>query len=493
MWIMGSIAVELPEVDIKRPSDPNSSTGKLCDWIESIRLETIPEEIRKRSKYLILDGIACLLIGAQLPWSARASETIFSFEGPGPCTVAGWNRKISPVHAALLNATYLQGFELDDWHSEAPLHSNSIILPALLAAAEHGKVTTDLKISGADFLLATIVGYEVGPRVGLGLWGGHMLTMGWHSGAVFGPSAAAAAVSKLLGLNAGMVEDALGNACAQACGLMSAQYESEVKRMQHGFAARNGLLGALLARNGFTGIKRVYEREYGGFLAQFSKGNGKTPQYRPEEISKALGEVWKTENIRVKPYAAMAGTHPTVDCVKVLQAEHPEKMKDYTKIRQITIEMGDVAFHHGGWEATFPLTVTGAQMSNSYIGATQIVDRQVLAAQFRPEMLHREEVWTLVHKTTCVQNDNLPARYSQRMTIEFEDGEIIKSEVRAAKGVDPELSNEEIVEKWRSLMKGVIDDQRREKIEDFVLGIEHCSDIVALGELLIGTTANPIA
>jgi aconitate decarboxylase len=116
-----------------------------------------------------------------------------------------------------------------------------------------------------------------------------MLTQGWHSGAVFGPSASAASVSKLLGLNAVQIEDAFGIACTQAGGLMSAQFESEVKRMQHGFAARSGLLAALLARGGYVGIKKVYEREYGGFLEMFSKGNGMVPGYRFEELTVGLG------------------------------------------------------------------------------------------------------------------------------------------------------------------------------------------------------------
>jgi aconitate decarboxylase len=146
--------------------------------------------------------------------------------------------------AALLNSTFTQGFELDDWHSEAPLHSNSLILPALCAAVS----TLDTPISGQDFLLAYIVGLEVGPRVGRALYGADVLTHGWHSGAVFGHSASAAAVYKLLVLSPGQVEDALGMACTQACGLMSAKFESEVKRMQHGFAARNGLLAAMLAK-----------------------------------------------------------------------------------------------------------------------------------------------------------------------------------------------------------------------------------------------------
>lgn len=154
---------------------------------------------------------------------------------------------ISPVQAALINSTFIQSFELDDWHMNAPLHSNAIIIPALFAAAQHtttsSKVTSS-PISGANLLLSTIVGYETGPRVGLALHGSNMLSTGWHSGAVFGPPAAAAAVSKMLEFEPGMIEDALGISCTQAGGLMSAQFESMVKRMQHGFAARNGLFAA---------------------------------------------------------------------------------------------------------------------------------------------------------------------------------------------------------------------------------------------------------
>ena len=53
---------------------------------------------------------------------------------------------------------------------------------------------------------------------------------------------------------------------------MSAQYEGMVKRVQHAFAARNGLFGALLARTGYVGIKKIFERPYGGFLAMFAAG-----------------------------------------------------------------------------------------------------------------------------------------------------------------------------------------------------------------------------
>jgi aconitate decarboxylase len=198
----------------KTSSQPSESgpTAELCSWATFVGLEQIPQDIQTRSKYLILDGIACGLVGAHLPWSETAAKAILDLEPSGDSTVFGWNQKIGPVAASLLNSTFVQGFELDDFHSTAPLHSNSILIPALFAASEHvmAKEKT-AKIHGSDFLLSMIIGYEIGPRIGLALYGAHVLSMGWHSGTVFGPAACAAAVGRILGLSAAQMEDAFWN------------------------------------------------------------------------------------------------------------------------------------------------------------------------------------------------------------------------------------------------------------------------------------------
>ena len=328
--------------------------------------------------------------------------------------------------------------------------------------------------------------------MGNALYGTHILTQGWHSGAVFGPSASAASVSKLLNLPAGGIEDALGIACTQACGLMSAQFESEAKRMQHGFAARNGLFAALLARKGYVGIKKVYEREYGGFLDMFSKGNGKEPQFLLEKIGEGLGSVWKTENVKIKPYSSMAATHGAIDCVRNLQGMYPEEMRNLEEIESVRLEMGDVAFSHGGFKVKRPLTSTGAQMSVAYVAATQMVDGEVLPAEFRWDMLERDVVWELVDKTTCVLNEEFNGLGSTRAVVTLKSGKVLKTEVKAARGVDPELSNNEIVEKWKGIMKGVIDNERRDKIQKLCLNLENLDDIMELGDLMAGITNNPI-
>lgn len=388
----------------------------------------------------------------------------------------------------MLNSAFIQGFELDDWHSEAPMHLNSILLPALFAAA----TKASSPVSGSSFLLAYLVGQEVGPRVGNALHGTHMLSVGWHSGAVFGPSASSTAVGKLLGLPAAAIEDALGMACTQAGGLMSAQYESEVKRMQHGFAARNGLFAALMAKAGYLGIKKVLERPYGGFLSTFGKGTGRDPPYVLEEVTKGLGSEWKIHSVRVKPYAAMAGTHCTIDCVRKLQEEHPVQMKDLESITSIKYEMAEAAFHHGGWKAERPVTSTGAQMNNSYVAATQMVDGQVLTEEFRHDKLDRDIVWDLVNKSTCEHSQEYTQSWAQKATITFKDKPTLTVVVKAPRGVDPALTNNEIVDKWRLLTKDIIDNERRQRIENMVLCLESANDILELETLLSGLSGASI-
>lgn len=491
-------------VETNGTEDTTSPTHQLCSWVADMALSKVPADLVTRSKYLLLDGIACALTCAHTPLAEKAARAVFAMEGSvgnaGSCAVIGYpDHKLTPLSAALLNSTFIQGFELDDWHKDAPLHSNSLFFPSMLAATQHralkgSGIGEGVKSTGADLLLGMIIGYEVGPRVGNALYGRGILSKGWHSGAVFGPAAVASAVSRLHGLSPEAIEDAIGIACTQACGLMSAQFESDVKRMQHGFAARNGLTGALLAKEGYIGIKRVLEREYGGFLEQFSRGNGETPQYKKDEVCKGLGEKWQLEGVVVKPYASMAVTHGAIDCVRELQAEYPELLEssNLSKIKSITIRLEEPAYHHGGWRAERPLESIGGQMSVAFVCATQLVDRQVLAAQFKPDGLESNARWELVQKTTNVLEKDYPTGRTS-VEIGFEDGETITKTSDKQRGVDPPLSNEEIKQKYTMLTGQVIDEKRSRKIEDFILSIEEQESLDELVDLLTLTTGNPLA
>lgn len=64
------------------PTDP---TGRLAASLAG-GSELAPDDVRLPAGYLILDGIGCALVGAKLPWSRLAVESITAFEGAGNAT-----------------------------------------------------------------------------------------------------------------------------------------------------------------------------------------------------------------------------------------------------------------------------------------------------------------------------------------------------------------------------------------------------------------------
>ena len=281
---------------------------------------------------------------------------------------------------------------------------------------------------------------------------------------------------------------------------MAAQYGSDAKRMQHGFAARSGLLATFLARGGYTGIEQVLERPYGGFLSCFSQGTEFQPHYMPDEIMGGLSERWEMKGLVVKLHAAMAGLHAGIECVELLQKEHTERLEEAKlgDIEEVVVEMARSAFEHGGWTAPADqlLSTTGAQMSMQYVIAAQLVDGEVLMSQFGEDKLNRPQLRTLMNKVHPKHNKEFDEDRTKGLkttvTVNFSGGEQVSQTLDAAKGVDPPVSNEAIVAKWRSLVKGVIDDERRDKIERTVLGLEKLEDVRELATLLEGEAKCPI-
>ena len=460
-------------------TDPSGPTGRLATWLAGLRLEDIPEAVRHRAAHLLLDGIGCALVGARLPWSSRAVESLCRLESEGPALLIGWNRSLSPPAAVLLNSTFIQGFELDDFHPFAPLHSASLVLPPLLAIAQASG-----RVDGPAFLKAAIAGFEVGPRVGLALGGVEMLSRGWHSGAVFGTHAAAAAAGSLLELDAAGHEDALGLAGTQSAGLMAAQFEAMCKRMHHGFSARAGLYAAWLASDGYTGIKRVFEREYGGYLATF--GEGHSPD--AAQVSSALGERWETGRIVVKPYAAMGGLHAPIDAMRRIRALQPFKPEE---IAGIDVWVGKAVFHHGAFAIERPLTSVGAQMSLAYSVSVAAIDGDATIRQYASDRINADDVWRLVplvrmHLEEDFQG-SLEMKLRCRMRITFTDG--TEREVEQSLRFADAISNQDIIDKFRTLCRLVIPDSRCRQIEETVLGLEQADDLSVLFALLADTSA----
>ena len=282
-----------------------------------------------------------------------------------------------------------------------------------------------------------------------------MISRGWHSGVVFGPLAAAASAGTLYGLDAAGFEDALGIGATQSGGLMSAQFESMVKRMQHGFASRDGLTAAALAASGYVGIKRVFERKFGGWLSTF----GDCHKTFPSEIYAGLGTVWQTQVYSIKPYAAMGLLHAAIDAALELRSEDKVSAD---QIQHIEIDMPEAGYQHGGWKAVRPLQPIGAQMSVAYTVAVAILDGAVLIDQFSEKRINADDVWNLIDRTDVhheASYDKLPVedRLTTRVRLTLKDGSTVEKVVAHPRGTgDRQLSDVDIVTKYRSLTRAVI-------------------------------------
>ncbi len=457
-------------------TDEDGLTSRLSNWLANLKLADVPHPVRERTKLLSLDGLACALVGARLPWSAIAVNAIGALEG-GKSAIIGWNRGATATAAAMLNSSFIQGFELDDFHPLAPIHGASIVIPSLLATEQEVA-----PVSGQRFLLGAVAGLEVGPRVGAALHGTEMLSRGWHSGPVFGTFSAAAAAGVLLRLNASQFEDALGIAGTQSAGLTGARFGAMCKRIQHGFAARNGLHAAFLAAAGYNGIKKIFELEHGGFLSVYGEGHSPDSSL----ITSGLGQLWEIERIITKTYAAMGGIHAPLDALFDIASKRKLIAEE---IHRIDVDLPEAAFRHGGWMAELPFTPVAAQMNVAYCLAVAVIDRSALVRQFSPQRIVADDVWRLIPRIhvrhdTALDEGGSRAQGSTRVTVQFTDGSRLDSFLSLSKAITEPLSEERVVAKFLSLTDGIVKPERQQGIIETVLGIEKLSSVSTLIDLL---------
>jgi len=190
----------------------NHPSRELAAFAANLKFEDIPASVLRRCEDLMLDWAGSALAGK----GARAVETIASFAramGPaeGDCEVLINRGRTTPLFAAMVNGAASHLAEQDDVHNGSVFHPAAVVFPPVLAVAQ------SIGASGRDLLVAAVVGYEVGIRIGEFLGRSHYKI--FHTTATAGTVAAAAAVGRLLKLDADRMLHAFGSAGTQAAGL----------------------------------------------------------------------------------------------------------------------------------------------------------------------------------------------------------------------------------------------------------------------------------
>ena len=455
----------------------NPYTRGMAAFVAKLRYERIPEEVIDRLKLLILDSVGCAIYSVNLEWSRILISTLRQLDRSTACGVWSTSVRMSAPHAALVNGTLVQGFELDDVHRLGVMHVGAVTLPPLFAIAEIRP-----NLSGRDFLTAAVAGYEIGPRVGMCMGQEH-IGQGWHQGATVGVFSAASSAAASLRLSEDQTVHALGIAGTQSAGLMAAQYGSMVKRMHAGRAAQSGLYGALLAEAGFTGIMNVFESEYGGFCTTFTRSHDR---FDLKELTSGLGERFETMMISLKFYSCVGSNHTTLDAIRAIRARHAFAVED---IEQIVVGASQVTVDHVGWKYS-PEGVTSAQLNLPFCVATLLLEGDVFVDQFSETALTDPARMALAAKVQVMNDPDITARGTKfrhmvRVGVFLKDGTVLRETVEVPRGSERRFATEsEIVEKFEKLAGHVLSAHHVESIRDAVLQLEKLPDAGILTRLL---------
>ena len=455
----------------------NPHTRRIAEFVSQLRYGQIPTPVRERLKLLILDLLGCAIYGAQLEWCRILRATLEQSDKTRDASIWGTNRRLSSAHAALVNGTQVQGFELDDVHREGILHVGAVTLPALVATAE-----THAQLSGKDFITAALAGYEIGPRVGLCMGPQH-IGQGWHSGATVGVFAAAAAAARALALDTEKTVHALGIAGTQSSGLMAAQYGAMVKRMHAGRAAQSGLYAALLAGEGFTGITDVFEAPYGGFCTTFSRSQDR---FDLAALSAGLGERYETMRVSLKFYACVGSNHTTLDALTDIRKRHPFTAAE---IEWIVVHASQVTVDHAGWPYR-PEGLTAAQLNLPFCAATLILTGDAFVDQFTPDCVNDRSRIELSRKVQVIHDPAITAlgaahRHQVRVEVHFRDGSLEHETRDAPCGSEQNFASEaQIIDKFRKLTGTAMAERQQNALIGAVQRLEQLPDSRAMIELL---------
>src|SRR5262245_28366469 len=146
----GTTAADLPISEVM---------ATLSAYMSRARERALPAEVIEKATWHVLDTFAAIVSGSELSPGRAALKFAHEYGGKPVATVACDTLLIGPIEAALVNGTMAHADETDDTLAPGPWHPGSNVVPAALATAEQ------FGVSGAHFLRAVVLGYDVGTRV----------------------------------------------------------------------------------------------------------------------------------------------------------------------------------------------------------------------------------------------------------------------------------------------------------------------------------------
>lgn len=407
----------------------------LAKFALTTNYDDIPHEVIEKARLSFLDYLAVTLRGSLSPSGVKAYKLHMVAFGTIHddfikfSTVIGHN-KANYVIAGLINGISAHALDFDDGHSNAQIHPGAVVFSTALSLSE-----SHLK-TGKEFLEASIIGYEVAIALSKIINPSHR-NKGFHTTGTIGTIASAITAAKILNLEEKEIINAIGLATTQAAGLLISDHEGTMAKHLHvGNAVESGIIAALLAQQGVTGPKNVFEGNQGFFQTHVDEINGDL------ELGK-----YHILDTYVKEYPICAHIHSSINATKNIIREINSKIIPQD-INKINIESYKIASEHDninidsieGLKQSLPLSVSIVILKGN-IGLDDITE-------YFENSEFQEEVNNLASKIKLIHNPNLDDNIRQsKVTIKYNNKEYSSMDDNQNK----EFTFNDVLEKFKSL------------------------------------------
>ena len=442
----------------------------LSAYMAAAKDRALPPEVVEKAKHHILDTVAAMVSGSELPPGLVALALARGQAGRAVATVVGSNVLTGSMDAALVNGVLAHADETDDSHGPSQSHPGASIVPAALALGE------ELGVSGERYLRAVTLGYDVGPRLTMALGGVSFRDESRRSTHAFaGTFGSAAAAGSVAGLTAQQMRWLLDYASQQAAGY--AVWGRDTDHIEKAFVfggmpARNGVTAALLVRAGWNGVDDVFSGDDNFFRVNAPKGD-------PSVLIDRLGERFEVVNTDIKKWTVGTPIQAPLDAIDIIRRKRPFEADE---VKAVAVRLAPTV---------------GAVVDNrdipdiclQHMVAVMLIDKTASfhAAHDKARM---KDAFVLRQrsKVTYVPDATLAALLPARVAvveITLNDGTQLSERVEAVRGtVRNPMPRGEVVDKARDLIAPVLGAPTAQTLIDTLLAIDVVKDIRTLRSLL---------
>ncbi|RUP06827.1 MAG: MmgE/PrpD family protein [Mycobacterium sp.] len=376
---------------------PNYIVDDLAGFTVRAQQTDLAGRSRSMLKRNVLDSIACAVgsLNGELIPAIRAQ--VDEFSGRRTATLVGGGTA-SVDQAAFFNAVLVRYPDLlDTYLTVGGLCHPADNFGAIFAVAEH------LDASGADFLLALAIAYEVQCRFSAAV---PVMARGLNHALQLAMSVAAG-TAKLTGLDAARTADAIAASAADNVSLAAVHAEpvSTWKGISPAITGMRAVYATMLAGRGVTGPRTLFEGPHG--LVQLF---GRNIDLRTEAT-----ELNAVEQTYLKRYCALIHGQVIIDAVLALRDANGLRGRD---IASVNLEVFQGAFDFAGGGAygvkDHPSTKEQADYNLKYLTSVALLDAGVGPEQLENARVRRADVQDLLRRVNVEPAADLTAAYPER-------------------------------------------------------------------------------